>query len=52
MTPIEKDPLTGSVIGCAIEGHKVPGSGLRESAYEQCLDETLKNTSEFSVALW
>lgn len=29
--------LSGSVIGCAIEVHKVLGPGLLESAYEECL---------------
>lgn len=31
------DPLTGRVIGCAIEVHKELGPGLLESAYERCL---------------
>ena len=29
--------LTGKVIGCAIEVHRVLGPGLLESTYEQCL---------------
>ena len=29
--------LTGKIIGCAIEVHKVLGPGLLESAYEECL---------------
>ncbi len=29
--------LTGSIIGCAIEVHKILGPGLLESAYEECL---------------
>jgi len=33
----EKDPLTGKVIGAAIEVHRVLGPGLLESAYEECL---------------
>lgn len=32
-----RDPLSGTVIGCAIEVHKVLGPGLLESAYEECL---------------
>ncbi len=33
----EKDPLTGLVIGAAIEVHRALGPGLLEDAYEQCL---------------
>jgi hypothetical protein len=33
----ERDPLTGAVIGCAIEVHRELGPGLLESAYEKCL---------------
>ena len=33
----DRDPLSGRVIGCAIEVHKVLGPGLLESAYEECL---------------
>ena len=29
--------LTGKIIGCAIEIHKILGPGLLESAYEECL---------------
>ncbi len=29
--------LTGRIIGCAIEVHKILGPGLLESAYEECL---------------
>ena len=34
---MQQDPLTGRVIGCAIEVHRVLGPGLLESAYRQCL---------------
>lgn len=34
---MELNQLTGTVIGCAIEVHKVLGPGLLESAYEECL---------------
>ncbi len=34
---MEKDPLTGKVIGCAIEVHRTLGSGLLESVYQQAL---------------
>jgi hypothetical protein len=33
----ERDPLTESVIGAAIEVHRVLGPGLLESVYETCL---------------
>lgn len=33
----ETDPLTGSIIGAAIEVHRFLGPGLLESAYETCL---------------
>jgi len=33
----EQDPLTGTVIGAAIEVHRGLGPGLLESAYEECL---------------
>ena len=33
----EKDPLTASIIGGAIEVHKALGPGLLENAYEECL---------------
>ena len=32
-----KDTLSGKIIGCAIEVHRVLGPGLLESAYEECL---------------
>lgn len=35
------DPLSGAVIGAAIEVHRVLGPGLLESAYEQCLAREL-----------
>jgi GxxExxY protein len=33
----EKDPLTASIIGAAIDVHRLLGPGLLESAYEECL---------------
>lgn len=33
----QRDPLTGAIIGGAIEVHKALGPGLLESAYEECL---------------
>jgi GxxExxY protein len=34
---MEFDSLSGKIIGCAIEVHKLLGPGLLESAYEECL---------------
>ena len=39
---MEKDELTGQIIGCAIEVHRFLGPGLLESAYAQCLSWELK----------
>jgi GxxExxY protein len=36
------DPLTGEIIGAAIEVHKALGPGLLESAYERCLARELE----------
>lgn len=38
---MDKDALTGLVIGCAIEVHKHLGPGLLESAYKKCLAREL-----------
>ena len=38
----EGDPLTGQVIGAAIDVHRALGPGLLESAYEECLCYELK----------
>ena len=37
MTPEELDHISNEVIGAAIEVHRVLGSGLLESAYEECI---------------
>jgi GxxExxY protein len=34
---MEINKITETIIGCAIEKHKVLGPGLLESAYEECL---------------
>jgi GxxExxY protein len=33
----ETDPLTGAIIGAAVDVHRALGPGLLESAYEACL---------------
>lgn len=38
----ETDPLTGTIIGAAIDVHRVLGPGLLESAYEACLAYEIK----------
>ncbi len=38
---MQKDPLTGKVIGCAIEVHRALGPGLLESTYQKCLAHEL-----------
>jgi GxxExxY protein len=37
MTPEELDHISNEVIGAAIEVHRVLGSGLLESAYEESI---------------
>jgi GxxExxY protein len=39
---MEKDPLSGAVIGAAIEIHRHLGPGLLESTYEACLAHELQ----------
>ena len=34
---MELNKITGKIIGCAIEVHRLLGPGLLESAYEECL---------------
>ena len=41
-TELYDHPLSGRVIGCAIEVHRQLGPGLLESTYEQCLAYELK----------
>ncbi len=38
----ERDPLTGAVIGAAIEVHRALGPGLLEKAYRDCLMHELR----------
>ncbi len=37
------EEISNRVIGCAIEVHRVLGSGLLESTYEQCLNVSRRN---------
>jgi GxxExxY protein len=39
---MDKNNVTGKIIGYAIEVHKILGPGLLESAYEECLTFELK----------
>ena len=39
----ERDTLTHTVIGAAIEVHRVMGPGLLESVYQACLEEELQS---------
>ena len=39
---MEKDPLTGKIIGCSIEVHRALGPGLLESVYQQALAHELQ----------
>lgn len=50
MTQKYLDNLTYSIIGAAIEVHKIMGRGLLESVYHQCLKEelTLRNINFIS----
>ena len=41
---MEINEITGKIIGCAIEVHKLLGPGLLESAYEECLIFELQNS--------
>ena len=38
---LQKDPLTGLIIGAAIDVHRTLGPGLLESTYQQCLAHEL-----------
>ena len=37
-----RDPLSGTVIGCALEVHRALGPGLLESVYEMCMSKELE----------
>ena len=41
-TETQRDPLSDTVIGAAIEVHRTLGAGLLESVYEECLCHELK----------
>ncbi len=42
---MEFDKSSKTVIGCAIEVHRILGPGLLESTYEQCLAHELKQAN-------
>jgi GxxExxY protein len=44
-TAARNDPLTGKIIGLAIEVHRHLGPGLLESAYEECLCHELNQAA-------
>lgn len=39
-----ENEITEVIIGCAIKVHKSLGTGLLESAYEECMDYELRKT--------
>jgi len=41
------DDISGEIIRCAIEVHKILGPGLLESAYSECLEYELKESGLF-----
>lgn len=41
---MDENLITSRIIGCAIEVHKNPGSGLLEGVYEECLFTELQNS--------
>ena len=36
-TPVDLEEVTQTIIGCAIEAHRVLGPGLLESVYRECM---------------
>jgi hypothetical protein len=47
----ETDPLTGNIIGAAIDVHRALGPGLLESAYEACLVYELRACSKSVIRM-
>lgn len=43
MNQQERNPITGEIIGAAIEVHKYLGPGLLESAYQRCMELELQD---------
>jgi GxxExxY protein len=42
---VEKDPLTYTIIGCAMKVHNELGNGFHEIIYQRCLAIELKNAN-------
>ena len=47
----EADPLTGNIIGAAIDVHRALGPSLLESAYEACLVYELRACSKSVIRM-
>jgi GxxExxY protein len=39
--PVQRDPVVGRILGCAISVHRSLGPGLFESVYQDCLAQEL-----------
>ncbi len=42
---MERDPLTYTIIGCALKVHNALGNGFQEVIYQRCLEIELRNTA-------
>jgi GxxExxY protein len=46
---MEKEPITYSIIGCALKVHNTLGNGFQEVIYQRCLEIELRKT-DFNFA--